>query len=127
MLLTVSWSLKRRESFRLLFRTIELLWNIFENGDEEQIGEQLNSRLTISLLQEAFLGQITQSHSHYHRQLRNDILVVCSLIIGLKPDAPFVETGFAKQLLLFASFPELRSNNPLVKNFKLTKSQEDFE
>ncbi|CAF3323798.1 unnamed protein product [Rotaria socialis] len=111
----------------LLFRTIELLWNIFENGDEEQIGEQLNSRLTISLLQEAFLGQITQSHSHYHRQLRNDILVVCSLIIGLKPDAPFVETGFAKQLLLFASFPELRSNNPLVKNFKLTKSQEDFE
>ncbi|CAF0835162.1 unnamed protein product [Adineta ricciae] len=111
----------------LLFRTIETLWNILEHGDEEQISDQLNSRVTISLLQEAFLGQITQSHSQYHRQLRNDILVVCSLIIGLKPDAPVVETGFAKQLLLFASYPELRSNSPLVKNFKLTASQEDFE
>ncbi len=28
------------------------------------------------------------------------------MIIGLKPDAPVVETGFAKQLLLFASYPE---------------------
>jgi hypothetical protein len=58
-----------------------------------------------SLLQEAFLGQVTQSHSQYHCQLRfedllnsnkfnkicifrNDILVVVSLIISLKPDAP---------------------------------------
>jgi len=30
------------------------------------------------------------------------------LIIGLKPDAPVVETGFAKQLLLFASYPECK-------------------
>ncbi len=109
---------------RLLFRTIELLWNLLEHGDEEQISDQLNSRVTMSLLQEAFLGQVTQSHSQYHRQLRlnfdslffnelicffrNDILVVCSLIIGLKPDAPVVETGFAKQLLLFASYPECK-------------------
>jgi len=42
---------------------------------------------------------------------RNDILVVVSLIIGLKPDAPIVETGFAKQLLLFASFPERKLVN----------------
>ena len=150
--------------FRLLFRTIELLWNLLEHGDPQQISDQLNSRVTISLLQEAFFGQVTQSHSQYHRQLRfdndlinffssstfrsfrNDILVVCYLIISLKPDAPVVETGFAKQLLLFASYPErksfffhfsdridsssfvsVRSNSPLVKNFKLTTSQEDFE
>ena len=56
----------------LLFRTIELLWNLLENGDEEQIIDQLNSRVTIGLLQEAFLGQLTQSHSQYHRQLRLD-------------------------------------------------------
>ncbi|CAF4344170.1 unnamed protein product, partial [Adineta steineri] len=53
-----------------LFRTIETLWNILEHGDEEQISDQLNSRVTISLLQEAFLGQVTQSHSQYHRHLR---------------------------------------------------------
>ncbi|CAF0790318.1 unnamed protein product [Didymodactylos carnosus] len=114
-------------SGELLFRTIELLWNMLEYGDEEVISDQLDSRVTITRLQEAFLGQVTQSYSRYHCQCRNDILVVCSLIISIKPDAPFVETSFAKQLLLFASYPELRSNNPLVKNFKLTSSHEDFE
>lgn len=58
--------------FRLLFRTIELLWNLLEHGDSQQISDQLNSRVTISLLQEAFFGQVTQSHSQYHRQLRFD-------------------------------------------------------
>ncbi|CAF4677864.1 unnamed protein product, partial [Rotaria socialis] len=111
----------------LLFRTIELLWNLIENGDDEQVADQLNSRVTMGLLKEAFLGQVTQSHSQYHRQLRNDILVVLSLIMNANPNAPVVETGFAKQLFLLASCPELRSNSPLVKNFKLTTSQEDFE
>ncbi|CAF2057881.1 unnamed protein product [Rotaria magnacalcarata] len=114
-------------SGELLFRTIELLWNLLENGDDEQVADQLNSRVTIGLLKEAFLGQVTQSHSQYHRQLRNDILVVLSLILNANPNAPVVETGFAKQLFLLASCPELRSNSPLVKNFKLTTSQEDFE
>jgi hypothetical protein len=55
---------------------------------------------------------------------RNDILVVVSLIISLKLDAPgkeilssinliklffiVIETGFAKQLLLYASYPECK-------------------
>ncbi|CAF1002747.1 unnamed protein product [Rotaria sordida] len=110
-----------------LFRTVELLWNLLEYGPDEQICDQLNSRVTISLLKEAFFGQVTQSHGQYHRQLRNDILVVCSLILNINPNAPVIETGFAKQLLLFASYPELRSNNPLVKSFKLTTCDEDFE
>jgi hypothetical protein len=54
-----------------------------------------------------------------------------------------IETGFAKQLLVFATYPEckknkliyillnisflVRSNSPLVKNFKFTTSSEDFE
>ncbi|CAF0791002.1 unnamed protein product [Rotaria sp. Silwood1] len=114
-------------SGELLFRTIDLLWNLLEYGTDEQICDQLNSRVTISLLKEAFFGQITQSHGQYHRQLRNDILVVCSLIFNINPNAPVIETGFAKQLLLFASYPELRSNSPLVKNFKLTTCDEDFE
>ncbi|CAF3352412.1 unnamed protein product [Rotaria sp. Silwood1] len=103
-------------SGELLFRTIDLLWNLLEYGTDEQICDQLNSRVTISLLKEAFFGQITQSHGQYHRQLR--IFRFFSQVI---------ETGFAKQLLLFASYPELRSNSPLVKNFKLTTCDEDFE
>ncbi|KAJ6666691.1 hypothetical protein lerEdw1_020415 [Lerista edwardsae] len=37
------------------------------------------------------------------------------------------ETGFAKQLILFATFAEVKSHNPLVKGFKLTYCYEDFE
>ena len=36
-----------RSWVRFLFRTIELLWNLLEHGDEEQISDQLNSRVTI--------------------------------------------------------------------------------
>lgn len=35
--------------------------------------------------------------------------------------------GFAKQLILFSTFSEVKSHNPLVKNLKLTRSHEDFE
>ena len=37
---------------------------------------------------------------------RNDLLVVCSLIASLCPNAPFVETKFLKELCLFATFSE---------------------
>ncbi|CAF4352042.1 unnamed protein product, partial [Rotaria sordida] len=30
-----------------LFRTVELLWNLLEYGPDEQICDQLNSRVTI--------------------------------------------------------------------------------
>jgi len=35
---------------RLLFRTIDLLWNLLEYSDEEQIINQLNSRVTLRLI-----------------------------------------------------------------------------
>lgn len=37
---------------RLLFRTIELLWNLLEHGDEEQVSDQLNSRVTMRFVNE---------------------------------------------------------------------------
>ena len=35
---------------RLLFRTIDVLWNLLEYGDEGQICDQLNSRVTLRLI-----------------------------------------------------------------------------
>ena len=62
--------------------------------------------LIFSQLRDAFIYQLTQGYSHYDRQLRNDLLVLASLIAANCPDAPFVETGFAKQLTVFATFQE---------------------
>ena len=70
---------------RLLFRTIELLWNLLEHGDAQQISDQLNSRVTIRLVSLHICMVIHLSpvfckrHSsdkwprviaQYHRQLR---------------------------------------------------------
>ncbi|XP_022085503.1 cilia- and flagella-associated protein 69-like [Acanthaster planci] len=112
---------------RLLFRSIEILWNLLENGNKEEIAEQLSSFICIKALQEAFSQQMTSGFSHYDRQLRNDLLVIATLIATVCPQAPFIETGFAKQLLLFATFQEVRSHNVLVRHLKLGTSIEDFE
>ncbi|XP_062615202.1 cilia- and flagella-associated protein 69-like [Saccostrea cucullata] len=112
---------------QLLFRSVEILWNMLENGDQGQLAEQLNNLTCISQLRDAFVYQLTQSYSHYGRQLRNDLLVITMLVASKCPNAPFVETGFAKQLTLFATFQEVKSHNALVKHLKLMKSHEDFE
>ena len=64
------------------------------------------NNIFFSQLRDAFIYQLTQGYSHYDRQLRNDLLVLASLIARHCPNAPFIETGFAKQLTLFATFQE---------------------
>ena len=63
-----------------------------------------------SQLRDAFIFQLTQGYSHYDRQLRNDLLVISNIVASACPNAPFVETGFVKQLTLFATFQEGQSS-----------------
>ncbi|XP_052820058.1 cilia- and flagella-associated protein 69-like [Mya arenaria] len=114
-------------SGQLLFRSTEILWNLLERGDKATLAAQLNNLTCISQLRDAFIYQLTQGYSHYDRQLRNDLLVIASLVASYCPNAPFVETGFAKQLVLFSTFQEVKSHNALVKHLKLMTNHEDFE
>lgn len=114
-------------SGQLLFCSVEILWNLMENGDKPTLAQQLNNIQCISQLRDAFVFQLTQGYSHYDRQLRNDLLVIATLVASQCPDAPFVETGFAKQLTLFATFQEVKSHNALVRHLKLLTNPEDFE
>ncbi|XP_071947275.1 cilia- and flagella-associated protein 69-like isoform X2 [Antedon mediterranea] len=114
-------------SGKLLYRSIEILLNLLEYGKGEEVAKQINSFICISALRDAFLAQMTQGYSHYDRQLRNDLLVLVSLAESHCPYAPFIESGFAKQLILFATFQEVRSHNMLVKHLKLSTNHEDFE
>ena len=53
------------------------------------------------------MHQLTQGYSHYDRQLRNDLLVVSSLISSTNTaTAALVESGYCKQLALFGTFQE---------------------
>ncbi|XP_053114979.1 cilia- and flagella-associated protein 69 isoform X2 [Hemicordylus capensis] len=113
-------------SGKLLFCSSEILWNLLEKGSKEEIINQLSNVECVNALKEAFLNLFLRASSHYDRQLRNDILVI-STLIAQNPGAPMIETGFAKQLILVATSFEVKSHKPLVKGFKLTYCYEDFE
>ncbi|XP_055749831.1 cilia- and flagella-associated protein 69-like isoform X2 [Salvelinus fontinalis] len=113
-------------SGQVLFRSSEILWNLLERGCKEEVTAQLSNMDCIMALKEAFLHQLLNGFRHYDFQLRNDLLVITTLIAE-NPKSPLIESLFAKQLILFVTFPELKSHNPLVRNLKLSYNNEDFE
>ncbi|XP_067602583.1 cilia- and flagella-associated protein 69 isoform X4 [Pseudorca crassidens] len=113
-------------SGQLLFRSSEILWNLLEKSSKEEIIQQLSNLECLLALKKVFKNLFTRGLSHYDRQLRNDILVITT-IISQNPGAPMIECGFTRDLILFATFNEVKSQNPLVKGLKFSNSYEDFE
>ncbi|XP_074048951.1 cilia- and flagella-associated protein 69 isoform X2 [Macrotis lagotis] len=113
-------------SGQLLFRSSEILWNLLEKSSKEEIIKQLSNLECLLALKEVFKNLFTKGYRHYDRQLRNDILVITT-IIAQNPGAPMIESGFTRDLILFATFNEVKSQDPLVKGLKLSNSYEDFE
>uniref|UniRef100_A0A8C2NI47 Cilia- and flagella-associated protein 69 ARM repeats domain-containing protein n=1 Tax=Capra hircus TaxID=9925 RepID=A0A8C2NI47_CAPHI len=113
-------------SGQLLFRSSEILWNLLEKSSKEEVIQQLSNLKCLLALKEVFKNLFIRGVSHYDRQLRNDILVITT-IISQNPGAPMIESGFTRDLILFATFNEVKSQNPLVKGLKLSNSYEDFE
>ncbi|XP_014377714.2 LOW QUALITY PROTEIN: cilia- and flagella-associated protein 69 [Alligator sinensis] len=113
-------------SGQLLFRSSEILWNLLENTPQEEIVNQLSNLECIYALKEVFVNLLMHGFRHYDRQLRNDLLVIATLIAE-NLEAPMIESGFTKQLILLATFSEVKIYNHLSRGFKFTYSYEDFE
>ncbi|KAL4629774.1 cilia- and flagella-associated protein 69 [Arapaima gigas] len=113
-------------SGQLLFRASEVLWNLLEKGNKEEVTSQLSSLDCILSFKEAFLNQLLNGFRQYDLQLRNDLLVIISLIAE-NPKAPLIESGLAKELISSFTFPEIKSQNPLLHSFKLSFNYEDYE
>ncbi|XP_037650921.1 cilia- and flagella-associated protein 69-like isoform X1 [Sebastes umbrosus] len=112
-------------SGQVLFRSSEILWNLLERGSKE-VTAQLSSMECVISLKEAFSHQLMNGFRHSDLQLRNDLLVIITLIAE-NPNSLLIESLFAKQLVVFVTFPELKSQNPLIRNLKLTYSNEDLK
>ncbi|NXG55304.1 CFA69 protein, partial [Hemiprocne comata] len=113
-------------SGQLLFRSSEILWNLLENTSKEEVINQLSSLECVHALKEVFVDLLMRGFRHYDRQLRNDLLVIATLLAE-NPAAPMIESGFTKLLIVLATFTEVKIPNPLVKGLKLAYSYEDFE
>ncbi|XP_035476169.2 cilia- and flagella-associated protein 69-like isoform X2 [Scophthalmus maximus] len=113
-------------SGQVLFRSSEILWNLLERGSMDKVTAQLSSMECVVSLKEAFLHQLMNGCSHADFQLRNDLLVITTLIAE-NPSCQLIESLFAKQLLVFATFPELKTPNPLVRNLNLSYNNDDLK
>nr|XP_021529898.1 cilia- and flagella-associated protein 69 isoform X2 [Aotus nancymaae] len=76
-------------SGQLLFRSSEILWNLLEKSSKEEILQQLSNLECLLALKEVFKNLFMRGFSHYDRQLRNDILVITT-IIAQNPEAPMI-------------------------------------
>ncbi|XP_049890165.1 cilia- and flagella-associated protein 69-like isoform X2 [Epinephelus moara] len=112
-------------SGQVLFYSSEILWNLLEKGSKEATA-QLSSIECVISLKEAFIHQLISGFRHSDLQLRNDLLVITTLITE-NLNSLINESLFAKQLVALVTFPELKSQNPLVRNLKLTYNNEDFQ
>ncbi|XP_066847786.1 cilia- and flagella-associated protein 69 isoform X2 [Anser cygnoides] len=113
-------------SGQLVFRSSEILWNLLENTSKEEVVNQLSSLECVHALKEVFVDLLLHGFRHYDRQLRNDLLVIATLVAE-NPAAPMIESGFTTLLVVLATYTEVKIPNPLLKGLKLTFSYEDFE
>ncbi|XP_042362598.1 cilia- and flagella-associated protein 69-like [Plectropomus leopardus] len=110
---------------QVLFRSSEILWNLLERGSKE-VTAQLSSMECVISLKDAFCHQLMNGVRLSDLQLRNDLLVITSLIAE-NPNSLLIESLFARQLVAVVTFPELKSHHPLVRNLKLSYNQEDLK
>ncbi|XP_069372095.1 cilia- and flagella-associated protein 69 isoform X6 [Paralichthys olivaceus] len=113
-------------SGQVLFHSSEILWNLLERGSKDEVTAQLSSMECIESLKEAFFHQLMSNFNPSDLQLRNDLLVIITLIAE-NTNSLLIESSFAKQLMVFVTFPELKTHNPLVRNFKLRFNSEDLK
>ncbi|KAF7651997.1 hypothetical protein LDENG_00102730 [Lucifuga dentata] len=112
-------------SGQVLLRSSEILLNLLEKGSKDEVTAQLSSMECVISLKEAFFHLLLNGLQHSDLQLRNDLLVITTLIAE-NPNSLLIESLFAKQLMVFITFPELKTHNPLFGNLKLNYNNEDF-
>ncbi|NXU03505.1 CFA69 protein, partial [Buphagus erythrorhynchus] len=110
-------------SGQLVFRSSDILWSLLENASKEEVVDQLSNLECVHALKEAFVDLVTRGFRHCDHQLRNDLLVIATLLAE-NPAVPMIVSIL---LIVLATFTEVKLPNPLVKGFKLTYSHEDFE
>ncbi|XP_070280314.1 cilia- and flagella-associated protein 69 isoform X3 [Myotis yumanensis] len=101
-------------SGQLLFRSSEILWNLLEKSSKEEIIKQLSNLKCLLTLKEVFKYLFTRGFSDYDRQLRNDILVITT-IISQNPEAPMVLLIDGKVVLALFTYVKKPEKHKIIE------------
>ncbi|KAJ0003495.1 hypothetical protein NQD34_008593, partial [Periophthalmus magnuspinnatus] len=110
----------------VLFHSTEILWNLLGSRNKHRSLAQLSTIECLVSLKEAFLHQLLTAVHHSELSLRNDLLVLTTLMAE-SSNSLFIESLFAKLLISLSTYPELKSTNPLIINLKMNYSHEDLK
>ncbi|XP_075683729.1 cilia- and flagella-associated protein 69-like isoform X2 [Rhinoderma darwinii] len=113
-------------SGQLLFLSSGILLNLLDLGPKDDVIIQMNNIECICALRVSVVRLFTNGYKDQDRQLRNDLLVLTT-VIAENNQSLIIDSGFARQLILFATFPEIKSRNPLVRNVQLLHNREGLQ
>ncbi|XP_039734082.1 cilia- and flagella-associated protein 69 isoform X5 [Pteropus medius] len=101
-------------SGQLLFRSSEILWNLLEKSSKEEIIQQLSNLECLLALKEIFKNLFMRGFRHYDRQLRNDILVITT-IIAQNPEAPMILLIDGKVVLALFTYVKKPEKHKIIE------------
>ncbi|KAG7233937.1 hypothetical protein INR49_006347 [Caranx melampygus] len=94
-------------------------------NEPDPSGQVLFCSSEILSLKEAFLHLLLNGSRLSDLQLRNDLLVITTLIAD-NPNSLLIESLFAKEIVGVATFPELKVQSRVVHDLKLSYCSEDL-
>eukprot|EP00164_Ancoracysta_twista_P005803 GFYU01007978.1.p1 GENE.GFYU01007978.1~~GFYU01007978.1.p1 ORF type:complete len:1066 (-),score=264.08 GFYU01007978.1:74-3157(-) len=109
-----------------VYVAMELIWNCLDQ--DPHATDIMGSWHSVNVLKDLFVRIVTEGYKMKDKEMRNEILVIASLVSTAKANQHiFLDTGFLHLMLLFATATELNLTHELIKPFALTKAQVDFE
>ncbi|RVE66724.1 hypothetical protein OJAV_G00110450 [Oryzias javanicus] len=113
-------------SGQVLLLSSDILCNLLERGNKEEVSAQLISLDCVLSLKEAFSHVLQNASQQADLQLRNDLLMIIT-VIAENPNSALTESLFAQQLVHLITLTEDKSLSHLAHNLGLTYKNEDFK
>jgi hypothetical protein len=105
----------------------EIFWNCVESPHEAEVLTLLGTDNAAHAFSKCFRTRLFAADGACGRQLRNDLLMVITLLVKGPLGALLAATPFVTDLLRGLTAPELKGSHPDCKKIKLGIGNEDFE
>ena len=108
---------------------VEIIWNCIEGPENASVQEQLGNDIAAHAFSKCFRTRLLSADGACGKQLRNDVLMVITLLVDGPLGPLLAATQFVDDVLRGLTTPELRGslNHPDCKKIRLGTGAEDFE